>query len=381
MVSEKVAHARQSVRRHVTPQPRREGHRANSPSRPVESLAMDYVGQAGTGHLTRDKWPIWPEATGTPPVPEHPRFKDSAMPLARVSTPAILPSDESAPRVTANFPAECGMQHERPSGRSPSNGRTESNGKSTNRLTQDDVDEGGSPNTDKPAAAPMTSRNTSGQWPKAPPAEAVVRKQPDKTSLRISTDTEETNNLAASWIERDSRPRKEATTRERYTKDGGDPPAIKARLLPPITNTGVLTHSQTEKATPWRDETPTATETPPADPDTVKVNDTTRPAKSGGQPPGPRSQHSLDKGSGGESDSAWGARGHGEWSADPTNEPGKTVPMKRTGAAVATEETSRREASRPPADGRPALHPESTRENHSTPSGPLACNGLDQAYT
>ena len=169
--------------------------------------------------------------------------------------------------------------------------------------------------------------------------------------------------------------------REHYMKDGGDPPARKARLLPLITNTRVLTHSQTEKATPWRDENPTATETPPADPDTVKVNDTTRPAKSGGQPPGPQAQHSLDKGSGGESDSAWGARGHGEWSADPTNEPGKTVPMKRTGAAVATEETSRREASKPPADGRPAPHPESTGENHSTPSGPLTRNGSDQAYT
>ena len=63
---------------------------------------------------------------------------------------------------------------------------------------------------------------------------------------------------------------------------------------------------------------------------------------------GSRSTHSLDRDSEGESDSAWGARGHMTWSADPNMEPGETVGVKRTWATTATKETSRTEAAKSP---------------------------------
>ena len=106
------------------------------------------------------------------------------------------------------------------------------------------------------------------------------------------------------------------------------------------------------------------------DPDTATFNDTTHLVKVGGQLPEPRHQHGPDKGSDGKPDLAWGARGHGEWSADPTIEPGKTVPRERARAAVAIEETSKWKTAKPPAEGQPTPHPESTGENHPTPSGP-----------
>ena len=234
-------------------------------------------------------------------MPEHLRPKNVATPpggrAARFGMPAILPLDESVPRVTAN-----------------------------------------------PLAVPGTSHNTPGQWPKALPAGVAMRQQPGRISLRIPMDIEVMYNLVASLIGRDSWPKEEGTTRERHTKDGGDPPAIKARLLPPTTNTGVLIHSQTEKVTG----------SPPANQSTFKVNDSTRTVKTGSKPPGPRPLHNLDKGSDGESDSAWGAWGHGEWSADPTIESGKTASGKRIGAVAAMKEIPRRDASRSPAEGRPA---------------------------
>ena len=152
-------------------------------------------------------------------------------------------------------------------------------------------------------------------------------------------------------------------------KDGGDPPAIKARLLPPTTNTGVLIHSQTEKVTG----------SPPANQSTFKVNDSTRTVKTGGKPPGPRPLHNLDKGSDGESDSAWGAWGHGEWSADPTIESGKTVSGKRIGM-VAAEETPRC-VQTPRRRSTGTMHPEAIGEKQSSPSGPPTDNEPDQADT
>ena len=337
--NEKAVNPRQPPRRDVPPQPCREGHRVNLPTRPLESAATDYVGQAGTWHLTRNKRSAWLEATATPPAPEHPRFENSATPprgrAARPSTPAtVSPDEEVAPRATVNPPAKRGMQH------GPSNNV--------------DTGEDGPSRKDRLAVALMTSCNTPGQRPKALPAGMATRRQPEKTPLRIPADAEARDNLTTSVRGRESWPKEGTTARERCRNDGRNPPATKARLLPPITHTRVLTNSQTGKATPCGDKTSKATETPPVSQDTVKVNDSAHPVKSGGELPGPRPLHSPDKGSDGKSDSAWGARGHGEWSADPTNKPGKTRPVKRIGAAAATEETSRREAPKSPTDGRPA---------------------------
>ena len=58
--------------------------------------------------------------------------------------------------------------------------------------------------------------------------------------------------------------------------------------------------------------------------------------------------HSPDGGSNDESDSAWGARGHGTWSADPNNESDETVTEGQTRATVATEETPRLKAPNSP---------------------------------
>ncbi len=367
--NEKAVNPRQPPRRDVPPQPCREGHRVNLPTRPLESAATDYVGQAGTWHLTRNKRSVWLEAIATPPVPEHPRLENSATPprgrAARPSTPTTSPSDdglEFAPRATVNSPAKYGMQH------GPSNNV--------------DIGEDGPPHKDRPAAALMTSRNTPGQRLKALPAGVATRRQPEKTPLRIPTDAEATDNLATSVRGIDSRPKEGMTVRERYRNDGRDPPATKARLLPPITYTRVLTNSQTGKATSCGDETSKATETPPVNQDAVKVNDPTGPAKSGGELPGPRPLHSLEKGSDGESDSAWGARGHGEWSADPTIESGKAVSGKRTGAGAATEETPRRDASKTPRRGSTGTtHREARGEKQSSPSSPRADNEPDQADT
>ena len=367
--SEKAANPRQPLRENVPPQPYREGLGSYLPLRPLEPLVTVHVGQTGTWYLMWDKRSVWFKVIGTPPMPEHPGLKDLVTPLrewfACFDTPIRLSSDgrlEFTLTVIANSLENDGMRHECPLEHGPGNkGSRESNVKTTKRLVQDDTGKGGSLNTSKLAAAPITSRNAHGQWHKALPAKAATRKRPGKTPPRIPTDTGARDSPAVGSIGRDPGPKKEATIRERYVRDWRDPPA-KACPLPPISNTRVLTYGQTGKATPRWDETKKATATPSANQDVVEING---PTKSSRKPPGPRPLHSLDKGSNDEAESAWGARGHGDWSADPTNEPGRASPVKRIEAAVAMEEISRRRRSTG------TTHPESIRETHAIPSSPL----------
>ena len=110
------------------------------------------------------------------------------------------------------------------------------------------------------------------------------------------TGTVVTENPAVNSTRRGVGPNKEATAREHDTREVKDPPARKARLRPPATNTGILSRGRTGKSAPRRDKAGTGKRTPPPGQDTAKAKDPNRLTKSGREPL-PARTPALEKGS------------------------------------------------------------------------------------